>query len=175
MTKYPRPNPGDKFGKLTVVNPEGFLGDDPAVTARCECGQKTDVRVRCLRLGRTRSCGCLRQSANVARTGIPRKRKFSPEEAAVRLKFSVCRHSAHRRGLAFTLDRSEFERLLHLPCLYCGVSGPVGLDRVDNCVGYESQNVVPCCRICNVAKNAHPLEEFEAWFDRAARHRGYTR
>jgi hypothetical protein len=30
----------------------------------------------------------------------------------------------------------------------------VGLDRLDNDIGYMSGNVVPCCGICNTTKNS---------------------
>jgi hypothetical protein len=37
-------------------------------------------------------------------------------------------------------------------CKYCGLYGAVGLDRVDNNVGYTYDNVVPCCVLCNFIK-----------------------
>lgn len=40
------------------------------------------------------------------------------------------------------------------PCLYCGeVDDPRGCDRIDNAIGHVTTNVVPCCRLCNKARN----------------------
>lgn len=37
-------------------------------------------------------------------------------------------------------------------CSYCGVSGPLGLDRIDNSAGHTVGNMVPCCYSCNVTR-----------------------
>lgn len=67
-----------------------------------------------------------------------------------------------------------------LACFYCGlppgalmVSGNSryiynGIDRKHNEVGYTAENVVPCCKTCNRAKQAMPYEEFMAWIARIA-------
>ncbi len=41
--------------------------------------------------------------------------------------------------------------------------------RVDNSRGYVEDNVVTCCKICNVAKAKQPRADFEAWAIRVAR------
>ena len=41
-----------------------------------------------------------------------------------------------------------------------------GLDRINNEVGYTRQNVVPCCIICNRAKNSMPFKDFIDWINR---------
>lgn len=38
-----------------------------------------------------------------------------------------------------------------------------GLDRVNNLLGYELTNVVPCCNICNRAKKDMTYEQFKLW------------
>ena len=38
-----------------------------------------------------------------------------------------------------------------------------GLDRVDNNKGYTIDNVVPCCKRCNYAKNNQTPREFKEW------------
>jgi hypothetical protein len=46
-----------------------------------------------------------------------------------------------------------------------------GIDRIDPTHGYISDNVVPCCRTCNVAKLKMTRDEFLAWAWRiASRH-----
>lgn len=39
---------------------------------------------------------------------------------------------------------------------------------MDNAQGYESANIVPCCKICNHAKGTMPYGEFMAWIARLA-------
>jgi len=70
------------------------------------------------------------------------------------------------------------------PCHYCGaVLGNIqksasgngdfeytGIDRVDNALGYTASNCVPCCRVCNLAKNDRSRADFIAWIGRVAQH-----
>ena len=41
-----------------------------------------------------------------------------------------------------------------------------GIDRVDNSKGYTMDNVVSCCRICNVAKQKMTLQEYKDWVEK---------
>lgn len=36
----------------------------------------------------------------------------------------------------------------------------ISLDRIDNLIGYEINNVVPCCRRCNPSKKQKVLKTF---------------
>ncbi|MBQ8093705.1 MAG: hypothetical protein IJ242_09035 [Clostridia bacterium] len=49
-------NPGDQFGKLTVLEPAG----DNSWLCQCECGKKKELSFRSLVYQNVRSCGCLR-------------------------------------------------------------------------------------------------------------------
>jgi len=58
-----------------------------------------------------------------------------------------------KRGLSFSLILEEFEALVFQPCFFCKEDQePRGIDRWDNSLGYEKQNCVSCCFICNFAK-----------------------
>ena len=47
------------------------------------------------------------------------------------------------------------------PCYYCGSEiETVGIDRVDNKIGYEFDNCVPCCGLCNKMKNSYNSKKF---------------
>lgn len=67
------------------------------------------------------------------------------------------RTTARSRGLEWNLTYDEYVRLRKQGCSYCkypigGVAGSVGLDRIDNKVGYTLENVVPCCGPCNTLR-----------------------
>lgn len=79
--------------------------------------------------------------------------------------FAGYRVSATRRGLAFELSRRLFRYLTReSKCSYCGKQGsrssPLGVDRVDNRLGYTPTNCVPCCPRCNRMKGTTPAEVF---------------
>lgn len=49
---------GQRFGKLTVMEPAENIGSRTAWLCRCDCGQETVVKTQRLRNGRAVSCGC---------------------------------------------------------------------------------------------------------------------
>lgn len=49
---------GQRFGKLTVLEPAENIGSRTAWRCRCDCGQETTVTTRRLRDGHRTSCGC---------------------------------------------------------------------------------------------------------------------
>jgi len=67
-----------------------------------------------------------------------------------------------------------FTRLIREPCHFCGDPGKVGIDRMDNAIGYTEANVVPACWTCNRLKGAMPYAAFVAWLLRAGAHQRST-
>jgi hypothetical protein len=57
-------NPGDKYGRLTVIAEVRKVAADGrgyrAALCRCDCGQQTTPRISSLKSGDARSCGCSR-------------------------------------------------------------------------------------------------------------------
>jgi hypothetical protein len=100
------------------------------------------------------------------------KNKLKVAESAVRWKennpesyrFNKYRQSAKKRGYSFSLTLEQFSGLIHGRCYYCGDSEVdsrgIGVDRVDNKVGYNFDNCVSCCRPCNVFKKTMRFDEF---------------
>lgn len=71
-------------------------------------------------------------------------------------RYTRGRAQALKRYLYWSLSFQEYADLWGLPCYYCNtpLAGEgVGLDRLDNNMGYEVLNVVPCCPACNLIKN----------------------
>lgn len=66
-----------------------------------------------------------------------------------------------RNGTEFLLSDLEFSNMTSMPCYYCGDKNEyVGIDRVDNTLGYCLSNTVPCCKWCNTMKLYYSKEEF---------------
>ena len=87
----------------------------------------------------------------------------------------VCR--AKKKGHSFNLTDRQFIDIVSRDCFYCGtppdkehfsskkgglrkISRHSGIDRIDNALGYEQDNCVPCCTRCNRMKGDLTIEEF---------------
>ena len=87
--------------------------------------------------------------------------------------------AAGKSGRSWTLTKEKAEELFRGDCHYCGrkpshycktkrMNGGYtysGIDRIDSSRGYDSDNVVSCCRRCNVAKNDMTYSEFVTWVE----------
>jgi hypothetical protein len=106
--------------------------------------------------------------------------KRPPGEAAKTEVYGRYKSGARIRGYEFNLSMEEFEKLTQMLCHYCGddpnnkASTHVstgffyynGIDRKDNSLGYFKENCVPCCRVCNRAKQAMSYDDFVTWISR---------
>jgi hypothetical protein len=76
-------------------------------------------------------------------------------------KFKTYELNAKKRGKEFNISFDEFMTFWQLPCSYCGSDiETIGLDRVDSEIGYNLNNIIPCCKICNRMKSNTPTETF---------------
>jgi hypothetical protein len=74
---------------------------------------------------------------------------------------------AEEKGMVVEFDRAHHDALRHRSrCYLCGVAAreatPLGVDRVDNGVGYTLANSRPCCTCCNMMKRTMTHEGFVA-------------
>jgi hypothetical protein len=73
-------------------------------------------------------------------------------------RFYVAKRVAKTRSINFSLTFEQYKNLISLPCYYCDnklcdlIQTGGGLDRVNNTLGYELDNVVSCGKICNAIK-----------------------
>jgi hypothetical protein len=70
---------------------------------------------------------------------------------------------ASKRNIHFDLSIETFTALVNTPCSYCNryvETEVIGIDRVDNNVGYTNENTVPCCETCNIMKGTLTVDEF---------------
>jgi|ERR1700693_90646 len=163
---------GKRFGKLVVISkvPSRTSIDGRHWVqwfCKCDCGNDHTISSASLKTGSTKSCGCYRREFSV-----------NPDAPLNYIMYSY-KSSARRRGYTFNLTKEEFRKITSSNCFYCGASPALekesrggfkyfwnGIDRVENSVGYELNNVVPCCSICNLAKNDLSQDEFLSWVNR---------
>lgn len=137
-----------------------------------ECGQVKPVRKFCGDSRTTdgysavcRKCrGMPESSRRSADTRSPSERRsqmnlrkrdvyHKTSDSSMARRYQTYRYSAMQRGYEFDLTLSQFSSFWKRPCHYCGSDvATVGLDRVDNEVGYVISNVVSCCPRCNRMK-----------------------
>ena len=107
---------------------------------------------------------CYEKLKQVEQERKPRERNYKAE--AFTNKHVIWNHyvkGAKKRGIHFDLTKTQFELLILQPCFYCThcTQGEVnGIDRLDNNKGYIEDNVVSCCKFCNLAKGTQHPQEF---------------
>jgi hypothetical protein len=149
---------GKTYGFWTVLEsrPENKKG---MIKAQCLCGKIKIIRGRSIRNGESKSCGCKTKR-------IPTGIRTPGSNPAMNGIYSLYRSKSKRQGILFELNINEFKYLTSLNCFYCNAVPANknvkttceyiynGIDRVDNSKGYNINNCVPCCYICNTHKAA---------------------
>jgi len=81
-------------------------------------------------------------------------------------RFRTLKSMAKRRQIEVVLSLGQYEKVVSGSCFYCRGKLPEaghGIDRVDSQKGYITENIVPCCKTCNLAKHVQSTEEFKQW------------
>lgn len=138
---------------------KGAKNKHPTTRCICDCGKERVVRTTRLRLGIVNMCGACAKTA-ASKRGAETRRKLSDEDRVTNDRYSIYKQNAKRRGIAFDIHLSLFSSLVKRSCIYCGTNDRVGIDRVDNSLGYFSANCDPCCADCNYAKREMSNESF---------------
>ena len=181
---------GDVFGDLTVIEKlDERIRSGVVWLCSCNCGNSKKVTSDYLNQGWTRSCGCLKSKR--ARDRLPEIWAVNPlkNQSNLVYKFNNLLRSYTRgavaRGLLFNMSKEQVYSIATSHCHYCGFL-PIfkekdniksvnhqsystaynGMDRVDSSIGYKIDNVVPCCKICNIAKNSMSYSQFMEYLDR---------
>lgn len=166
---------GQKFSRLLVIKFDK-IGKHRGAQWKClcDCGKTTIVGSNSLKMGRIRSCGCLKYELNKTQFCLPKG------EASFNRILESYTRNARKRSLEFRLTKGEFRSLITSQCFYC-TKPPAqiartkdsngefiynGIDRKDNNKGYILTNVVSCCKICNRAKSDLNEKEFLLWIKR---------
>jgi len=124
---------------------------------------------------------CLFEKAEFEKTGPNQK---APGVSARNILISRYKNDARARDLSFNLSKEQCTYLFSLNCFYCDKTphrvqkskggGDFiynGIDRINNNLGYEPDNVVSSCKTCNNWKKAMILEDFYKWVTSIAKNR----
>lgn len=84
----------------------------------------------------------------------------------VKYRFTQAKSTAKGRDLDWDISFECYDELIQNPCHYCFNSlhkeTGVGLDRINNNIGYNLNNVLPCCGSCNKIRGDNlTVEEME--------------
>jgi hypothetical protein len=162
---------GQRFGRLTVIDPEVRVPGQMGFFARCkcDCGNTNIVPLPHLSNGHSQSCGC--RLKEIISGPKPWRRKYKTPEAKY---FYHLKNYCVKINREFSMSLENFSLLVKKNCIYCDKSPSVqghgiyllnknGIDRLNNQFGYTEENSVPCCTTCNRAKNSHSLKEWFNW------------
>lgn len=172
---------GKRFGRILVLNFAGYIFYTkkryrPYWNCLCDCGIKYKSTSSSIK--KSQSCGCLQKETMI------KNRRIAPGKSGFNLLKSQYKYGARARNLSFNLNDSQLEVLFKQNCNYCNIEPKQksvpnnaktieakehsqyiynGIDRLHNNVGYELQNCVPCCKICNNAKSDLSIKDFSDW------------
>lgn len=180
---------GKKFKKLKVLEQlkEKTKSNKILYRCICDCGNEHIVSGDLLRSGKTKSCGCLKILYLPKTFNYNRK-----EQILIHLYNSTIKRRSKNRGWNNYIDFFNFKKLVLSNCHYCN-SEPFskisdrkknknkilrsdefvyvnGIDRINSDLGYVLENVVPCCKYCNIAKNIMSDNEFKIWIEKIYEH-----
>lgn len=163
-------------GKLKAVKVVGRKNGNILWECKCECGNTAILTTSKLLYRKQLSCGCTQYGAGTLPKG----------QAAFNRVLDRYKRGAKERGLMFSLTKEQFYILTQQSCFYCdgkpikiyynksvvmnGNFSGNGVDRMNNKEGYTLDNSVPCCEICNRAKRAMSLDDFNEWIIRLCNH-----
>lgn len=147
---------GKIFGSLVVLSqaPNNKHGR-VCWNCKCKCTKEKSISGKLLQNGHSKTCGeCI--SGEISSAKISWQKRYSD------LNFNIFLH------------------LSQMNCHYCNLI-PInkykgkqkksklfiynGLDRVDSNLNHNINNLVPCCRICNVSKLNHSYHNFLNWIN----------
>lgn len=175
---------GQKYFNYTILGPSQCIVTHKGRSyttwqCLCNCGIIFVTTTKQIQKGVKKSCGCLSKIGRF-------KKFFEPSDVTLRKLFTQYRTRAKKFNRVWDVPYDTFRFLILSNCFYCD-SPPKnisnahsksnkaynnafiltnGIDRVDNDRGYNLNNIVSCCRICNSAKSDLPVEDFREWLSR---------
>jgi len=171
---------GQHIGNLTISSYEKGEG---IYTLTCDCGStitgSTDSITKKISLLMSNGYVACQKCTYKMKAELGRERIKSAKVYTYGDVYREYVNKAKTRSIDFNLSLEECYNLFKSDCTYCGLEPSnkrtrengvevkyQGIDRVDNSIGYERNNVVPCCKYCNSFKLDRTVEEFYEGVDR---------
>lgn len=163
---------GQQFGRLKVIRRtrrSNGKSKHSIWECVCDCGKIKEVVSTSLTRNLTKSCGCY-----FLETAGQNQIRLNACEASFNLLLHNYKKGAKRRNLEWSLSNDQFKSLTKGYCYYCNIKpeqfikrndlngGYIhnGIDRLDNNLGYNTINCVPCCGMCNWIKGKYNHDIF---------------
>lgn len=173
---------GRKIGQLTIleyVNVPDKKGQHRWVwKCLCDCDNTSYIRTsRLTRENPQTSCKVCSDKRHA------QKRVLDSFLSLRNRVYSIYKRNAEKRGYSFNLTFEQADSLMQRDCHYCG-EPPVenigdqtytygqgifkrnGIDRLNNNLGYTTENIVACCGKCNTAKMDNSENDFYTWIQK---------
>ena len=104
---------------------------------------------------------CFEMQLRVEASRETRSRNYKAERFTnLKTYYSAYIHNAITRNKEIPLQFDDFCSIVVQPCYYCNYykeDEVNGIDRLNNDIGYDKSNCVPCCEVCNRMKSFyHP-------------------
>lgn len=166
MNKKIKDITGQKFGRLIAVEPTKKRVNNRVIWKFiCDCGNSHECSSHNAINGHVNSCGCI---ANEHIKKIIGRNTLPNKQGIINKLYGRYKREALQRGYDFDLTMEEFKSFIFEKCYYCD-SEPIGkfyqktntkdiniiyngIDRLINENGYNKDNCVTCCKICNKMK-----------------------
>ena len=178
---------GQKFNKLLVLSENRIENNKTYWNCVCDCGNEKITHTSLLTQDKCKSCGCSRHDESY-------NREPNREYAIIKRLYShMIKKRSKKMNFEYDININEFEKIIKSNCYYCGLENSNfasdrlysvingkeykynisdiifrfnGIDRIDSNKGYLMDNVVPCCRYCNSAKNDMSVIDFKKFISR---------
>jgi hypothetical protein len=151
---------GDIFGNRKVIEVLGVKNKTRYYKVMCKCGRKDIITKQ-----------------NFTQHGICRTCKYIDEskDGSFNSLYYIYKKGSGYKNRIFNLTKEQFSNLTKSKCYYCGKEPSQikkcnkyttipyiynGIDRLNNAIGYEIDNCVPCCKRCNFAKARLSYKDF---------------
>ncbi len=173
---------GKRFDRIVIQRKIGVKNSLTYWEYKCDCGKLKQATTGAINAGRIKSCGCLKAE----RIGSLKRIEFG--QSAKNRLISIYKNRAIKKKLEWNLTDDLFFEITNQPCHYCGQAptnntkkisphsfGHIvfnGIDRIDSNQGYTTNNCLPCCHHCNLAKCDFSYDDFMKWLHRIIRFRG---
>ena len=127
--------------------------------------------------------------------GCNAKRYFKPKQStdiekrntAISRIIGRYKSKAKTRNIKWDISKKTFISTIEKPCFYCGIQSSMslningfnynynGVDRIDSSKDYTNDNIVPCCKNCNMAKSDLKQKDFYDWVQRISENFTYDK